>query len=72
MANTNNTLQDGFLTALETQRVAVTVFLVNGIRLNGHVVRHDLYSLALRRDRHTQVVLKPSISPIMPQSDLTL
>lgn len=71
MANTNNTLQDGFLTALETQRVAVTVFLVNGIRLNGHVVRHDLYSLALRRDRHTQVVFKPSISTIMPQSDLT-
>lgn len=72
LANTNNALQDGFLTALEMQAVAVTVFLVNGVRLNGHVVRHDLYSLALRRDAHTQLVAKPSISTIMPQGDFTL
>lgn len=72
MAAKNNTLQDGFLGALEGQAVPATVFLINGVKLQGHVVRHDLFSLALRRAGQTQLVLKSSISTIMPSGDFEL
>ncbi|WP_027233665.1 RNA chaperone Hfq [Leisingera caerulea] len=72
MAEKTNALQDGFLTALELQKVPATVFLVNGVRLQGHVVRHDRYSLALQRAEQTQIVLKSSISTIMSNDELTL
>ncbi|GAW37153.1 RNA-binding protein Hfq [Roseovarius sp. A-2] len=72
MAAKNNTLQDGFLAALEGQAVPATVFLINGVKLQGHVVRHDLFSLALRRAGQTQLVLKSSISTIIPSGEFDL
>lgn len=72
MASKNNTLQDGFLAALERQAVPATVYLINGVKLQGHVVSHDLFSLAKRRARQTQLVLKSSISTILPNGDFKL
>ena len=59
-------LQDTFLEHLRQHKVPVTVFLVNGIKLQGHVTEFDSYSLLLSRDRHSQVIYKHAISTMMP------
>lgn len=59
-------VQEDFLSDLRINKVAVTVFLVNGVKLQGLVTQFDEDSLLLRRDGHTQLVYKHSISTIMP------
>ena len=59
-------LQDTFLRHLREHKVPVTVFLTNGVRLQGHVDAFDAYSILLVRDRQAQVVYKHAISTIMP------
>ena len=59
-------LQDTFLGHLRKHEVPVTVFLANGIRLQGYVTAFDSYSVLLVRDRQAQVVYKHAISTIMP------
>jgi len=51
---------------MREHKVPVTVFLTNGIRLQGHVGAFDAYSVLLVRDRQAQVVYKHAISTIMP------
>ena len=59
-------LQDTFLRHVREHKVPVTVFLANGIRLQGTVTAFDSYSVLLNRDRHAQVVYKHAIATIMP------
>ena len=59
-------LQDTFLGHLRQHKVPVTIFLTNGVRLQGTVTAFDSYSLLLVRDRQAQVVYKHAISTIMP------
>ncbi len=59
-------LQDTFLEHLRQHKVPVTVFLVNGIRLQGTVTAFDSYSLLLSRGDQAQVVYKHAISTMMP------
>ena len=59
-------LQDTFLEHLRQHRVPVTVFLANGIKLQGHVTGFDSYSLLLSRNQQSQVVYKHAISTMMP------
>ncbi len=59
-------LQDTFLDHLRQHKVPVTVFLVNGIKLQGHVTGFDSYSLLLSRGDQSQVVYKHAISTMMP------
>lgn len=61
-------VQEDFLSDLRINKVAVTVFLVNGVKLQGLVTQFDEDSLLLRRDGHTQLVYKHSISTIMPNA----
>jgi host factor-I protein len=65
-------LQDIFLLHLQEQNVPVTVFLVNGVRLQGYVTHLDRYGVALTRDGQTQFVYKQAISAINPLTDLEL
>ena len=65
-------LQDAFLSAAEQEQQSVTMFLVNGVMLEGHVLQHDQFSLLLERDRKVQLVYKHSISTIQPRHPLTL
>ena len=46
--------------------MAVTVFLINGVKLQGIITQQDEESLLLRRDGHTQLVYKHAVSTIMP------
>ena len=65
-------LQDAFLIAAEREAGPVTMFLVNGVMLEGHVTRHDQFSLLLERGGAVQLVYKHAISTIEPDRPLSL
>ena len=66
MPDLTQALQDTFLRHVREHKVPVTVFLTNGVRLQGHVGAFDTYSILLVRDRQAQVVYKHAISTILP------
>ena len=59
-------LQDTFLNNVRKNKVPLTIFLVNGVKLQGVVTWFDAFSLLLRREGASQLVYKHSISTIMP------
>jgi host factor-I protein len=65
-------LQEVFLNNIRKSHAAVTVFLVNGVKLQGIVTWFDNFSILLKRDQHVQLVYKHAISTIMPISPLQL
>ena len=65
-------LQDVFLNQVRKQHVAVTIFLVNGVKLQGMITWFDNYSILLKRDGHVQLIYKHAVSTIMPSSPLNL
>ena len=65
-------VQDVFLNTIRKNKTPVTVFLVNGVKLQGIVTWFDNFSLLLRRDGHTQLVYKHAISTVMPSGPLQL
>ena len=58
-------LQDPFLNALRKEHVAVSIYLVNGIKLQGQVDSFDQYVILLK-NTGTQMVYKHAISTIVP------
>ena len=65
-------VQDVFLNHIRKGKVPVTVFLVNGVKLQGIVTWFDNFSVLLRRDAHSQLVYKHAISTIMPAQPVQL
>ena len=65
-------VQDVFLNNIRKNKTSVTVFLVNGVKLQGIVTWFDNFSILLRRDGHTQLVYKHAISTIMPSLPIQL
>ena len=61
-------VQDDFLSDLRINKISVTVFLVNGIKLQGLITQFDGNTLLLRRYGHTQLGYKHSVSTIMPNT----
>ena len=59
-------LQDTFLNHVRKAKTPLTIFLVNGVKLQGIVTWFDNFCLLLRRDGHSQLVYKHAISTIMP------
>jgi host factor-I protein len=59
-------LQDTFLNAVRKTRTPLTIFLVNGVKLQGVVTWFDNFCVLLRRDGQVQLVYKHAISTIMP------
>ncbi len=60
--------QNDFLNDIKNNKIAVTVFLINGVKLQGVITWFDDNSLLLRRDGHTQLVYKHAVSTIMPST----
>ena len=71
MANEKQNLQDVFLNHVRKEKLPVTVFLVNGIKLQGVISGFDNFSLELKRDGHVQLVYKHAISTVMPGGPVT-
>jgi host factor-I protein len=65
-------LQEIFLTAVRKSREPVTMFLVNGVMLQGEIAAFDLFCMLLRRDGLSQLVYKHAISTAEPSSPLNL
>ena len=72
MAEKIQNVQDVFLNKIRKEKMSVTVFLVNGVKLQGIVTWFDNFSVLLRRDSHIQLVYKHAISTIMPGGPLDL
>jgi host factor-I protein len=72
LADKANNLQDVFLNAIRKQKTPVTMFLINGVKLQGVVTWFDNFSVLLRRDGHSQLVYKHAISTIMPAAPVQL
>src|SRR5471030_2325279 len=72
MAEKSQNVQDVFLNAIRKQKIPVTIFLVNGVKLQGIVTWFDNFSVLLRRDAHSQLVYKHAISTIMPVTPVQL
>jgi host factor-I protein len=72
MTKTRGNLQELFLSHLCKHKGAATVFLVNGVKLQGVVTAFDETSLLLRREAHEQLVYKHAISTIMPHDEINI
>ncbi len=71
-ADKTQNVQDVFLNHVRKNKTAVTVFLVNGVKLQGIITSFDNFSLLLRRDAHSQLVYKHAVSTIMPAAPVQL
>jgi len=65
-------VQDVFLNHVRKNKTPVTVFLINGVKLQGIITWFDNFSVLLRRDGHTQLVYKHAISTVMPGTAVQL
>jgi host factor-I protein len=65
-------LQDTFLNAVRRSKTPLTIFLVNGVKLQGVVTWFDNFCVLLRRDGQSQLVYKHAISTIMPSAPVQL
>ncbi|MDB5510531.1 MAG: chaperone Hfq [Enterovirga sp.] len=65
-------LQDTFLNNVRKNKVPLTIFLVNGVKLQGIVTWFDSFCVLLRRDGHSQLVYKHAISTVMPGHPIQL
>ncbi|MFH1157312.1 MAG: RNA chaperone Hfq [Pseudomonadota bacterium] len=72
MSDKSQNLQDKFLNKLRKEKMSVTVFLVNGVKLQGVITWFDNFSMLLRRDSLSQLIYKHAISTIMPSLPVRL
>lgn len=72
MADKANNLQDVFLNTVRKTKTPVTMFLVNGVKLQGIITWFDNFSVLLRRDGQSQLVYKHAISTVMPAGPIQL
>ena len=72
MASSQSNLQDSFLNAVRKSKNPVTLFLVNGVKLQGVITWFDNFSVLLRREGTVQLVYKHAISTVMPSLPLDL
>lgn len=72
MNEKTHNLQDTFLNHVRKHKTTLTIFLVNGVKLQGVVTWFDNFCVLLRRDGHSQLVYKHAISTIMPAQPVQL
>jgi len=63
-------LQDPFLNALRKERVPVSIFLVNGIKLQGQIESFDQF-VVLLKNNVSQMVYKHAISTVVPSRNIS-
>ncbi len=72
MAADKQNLQDAFLNHVRKNKVSLTIFLINGVKLQGVITWFDNFCVLLRRDGQSQLVYKHAISTIMPTTPVNL
>lgn len=66
MSKKNTTMQDLFLNQIRIQKVAVTIFLSSGIKLQGQIISFDVFTIVLQKDTIQQLIYKHSVATIVP------
>jgi host factor-I protein len=69
--NKQNPLQDPFLNALRRENIPVSIYLANGIKLQGQIESFDQY-VVLLKNQVTQMVYKHAISTVVPGRNVSL
>jgi host factor-I protein len=72
MSEKPQNLQDTFLNHVRKAKTPLTIFLVNGVKLQGVITWFDNFCVLLRRDGHSQLVYKHAISTVMPSGPVQL
>lgn len=72
MSDKKQNLQDVFLNHVRKDKVPVTIFLVNGVKLQGVVTWFDNFCVLLKREGQVQLVYKHAISTVMPLQPVNL
>ena len=72
MSDKKQNLQDTFLNSVRKSKTPLTIFLVNGVKLQGVVSWFDNFCVLRRRDGQSQLVYKHAISTIMPAQPVQL
>ena len=70
--NKKQNLQDTFLNSVRRSKTPLTIFLVNGVKLQGNITWFDNFCVLLRRDGQSQLVYKHAISTVMPMGPIQL
>ncbi|HEY1405104.1 MAG TPA: RNA chaperone Hfq [Spirochaetota bacterium] len=70
--NKTKNLQDTFLNAIRKERVDVTIYLTNGVPLNGRVVSFDSFTVLLEIDKRQNMIYKHAVSTIVPLRPINL
>ena len=65
-------LQDVFLSSIRSAGAQVTMFLVNGVMLQGRVAAYDLFCMLLEREGYVQLAYKHAVSTIQPVTPVDL
>ncbi len=66
-----HSLQEPFLNALRKERIPVSIYLVNGIKLQGHIESFDQF-VVLLRNSVSQMIYKHAISTVVPARNVRL
>jgi host factor-I protein len=72
MTEKHQNLQDTFLNACRKSKISLTIFLINGVKLQGVITWFDNFCVLLRRDGSSQLVYKHAISTVMPSTPVQL
>ncbi|MEK7265141.1 MAG: RNA chaperone Hfq [Pseudomonadota bacterium] len=72
MNDKKQNLQDVFLNHVRKDKIPVTIFLVNGVKLQGVVTWFDNFCVLLKREGQVQLVYKHAISTVMPSQPVNL
>lgn len=67
----NINLQDAFLNKVRKENIGITIYLINGYQLKGHVMGFDNYTVVLACDGIQQLIYKHAISTIIPSKKVT-
>jgi host factor-I protein len=65
-------IQDVFLNQLRKNNVFVTVFLLNGFQLKGHIKSYDNFTVLLESEGKQQLIYKHAISTFVPAKPVSL
>ena len=71
-ASKGKALQDVFLNAVRRSDESVTMFLVNGVMLQGKIAAYDLFCMLLEREGYVQLAYKHAVSTIQPVTPVDL
>jgi host factor-I protein len=70
--NKGKNLQDVYLNVARKEKIDVTIYLMNGVPLNGRVISFDNFTILFEIDRKHNLVYKHAVSTVVPSKPIVL